>query len=71
MTPLHSFEVGEGRYFEAEVENLVQEMHRYNPPVSRRSKEMKKWVFETTLMTAVSAKNVRDIRYLLFVQRKK
>ena len=60
---------GEVAWFETTLEQRAAHQRALAVPRSRRTDEMKKRPFATTVFTAVSASKVGEIRYLIRVER--
>ena len=63
--------VGEVLYFETTQDRWKSDMRSFHIPKARRSAELREKEFKTSMFTAVSAKMIGEIRYLLAVERVK
>lgn len=62
--------VGERVYVETLYEDVARKMQRLvRHPASRRVPDLQDRSFKMTLFTAISAKHVQDVRYLICVER--
>ena len=68
---LASLSVGERFYEETAEDRWQSDMRMLNTPRSRRPKELDGMEFTASLFTAVPAKGVGGIRYLIAVERVK
>lgn len=68
---LATFAVGERRYLETTPEDYPQTMRTVNTPVTRRPAVLQGREFSASLFTAIAARKVGEVRYLICIERVK
>ena len=66
---LSTFSVGERRYVETTAEGYGDDMRQHVVPSTRRPPHMRDWKFTAAVFTAVAAKPIGSVRYLLCIER--
>lgn len=66
---LTTFEIGERRYMDVDIEDYAHHMRTMCAPKSRRPDAIRDWEFQAQMFTAVGAQKLGEVRYLICVER--
>lgn len=66
---LAAMKVGERTYAETDVQSWAKHMRQWIGPRTRRPPELAGMEFKSKLFTAVPATDIKDIRYLICIER--